>query len=467
MRQNTAFDPTVLSSAVTGRVVVPSDPDYDEVRAGFNGMIDKRPLAILRVENEADVAAGIRVAREFDLPLAIRAGGHSAPGFGNVDNGLVIDVRELQHVVIDDEARTIACGSGLNWKQFDAVTSAHGLAVTGGRVSGTGIAGLTIGSGSGWLERAMGLTSDSLIGLRLVTADGDIVDSDDDPELLWAHRGGGGNFGVITELRFQLRPLGPTVLGGLRFYPVERGREVLTAYRDVMMTAPKELCGGLAFITAPPAPFVPEEYRGKEIAATIVLWAGDPAEAEAGIAPLAALGEPIVDLVHQISYAELQGIMDAGAPAGKRDYFKGGFMSELSDAAISDIVALAESVTEPLTQIICAPLGAHTEYAAVGEDHSAIGHRNEQWSFQVLSLWSDEKDDAQQKAWTKNAAEIMSSYSDMVSYPNFLAADEAGDTETAYSPTVYRRLRAVKDRYDPQNVFRINNNIAPSVAPAG
>jgi len=327
MLQNTAFDPTVLSSAVTGRVVVPSDPDYDEVRAGFNGMIDKRPLAILRVENEADVAAGIRVAREFDLPLAIRAGGHSAPGFGNVDNGLVIDVRELQHVVIDDEAQTIACGSGLNWKQFDAVTSAHGLAVTGGRVSGTGIAGLTIGSGSGWLERAMGLTSDSLIGLRLVTADGDIVDSDDDPELVWAHRGGGGNFGVITELRFQLRPLGPTVLGGLRFYPIERGREVLTAYRDVMMSAPQELCGGLAFITAPPAPFVPEEYRGKEIAATIVLWAGDPAEAEEGIAPLAALGEPIVDLVHPISYAELQGIMDAGAPAGKRDYFKGGFMS--------------------------------------------------------------------------------------------------------------------------------------------
>jgi FAD/FMN-containing dehydrogenase len=467
MLQNTVFDPAVLSSSVTGRVVVPTDPDYDEVRAGFNGMIDKRPLAILRVENEADVAVGIRVAREFDLPLAIRAGGHSAPGFGNVDDGLVLDVRGLQHVVIDDEAGTIACGSGLNWKQFDAVTSAHGLAVTGGRVSGTGIAGLTIGSGSGWLERAMGLTSDSLIGLRLVTADGDVVDSDDDQELLWAHRGGGGNFGVITELRFQLRPLGPIVLGGLRFYPVERGREVLTAYRDVMMSAPKELCGGLAFITAPPAPFVPEEYRGKEIAATIVLWAGDPAEAEAGIAPLAALGEPIVDLVHQIPYAELQGIMDAGAPAGKRDYFKGGFMSELSDAAINDIVALAESVTEPLTQIICAPLGAHTAYAAVGEDHSAIGHRDEQWSFQVLSLWSDAKDDAQQKAWTKNAAEIMSSYSDMVSYPNFLAADEAGDTETAYSPAVYRRLRAVKDRYDPQNVFRINNNIAPSAVPAG
>ncbi|MHC5794807.1 FAD-binding oxidoreductase [Lacisediminihabitans sp. FW035] len=462
MLQNTLFDPAALQATVTGRVVVPSDSDYDEIRAGFNGMIDKRPLAILRVRNDADVAAGIRIAREFDLPLAIRAGGHSAPGFGSVDDGLVIDCRELQHVEIDDERKTITCGSGLTWKEFDAVTGEHGLAVTGGRISGTGVAGLTIGSGSGWLERAMGLTSDSLIGVRVVTAEGAIVDSDDDPDLLWALRGGGGNFGVVTEFRFQLRPLGPIVLAGQRFYPLERGREVLAAYRDIMMAAPKELCGGLAFITAPPAPFVPEEYRGKVVAATIVLWAGDQADAARGLAPLEALGTPIVDLVRPMPYAELQQITDKGAPAGKRDYFKGGFMTELSDAAIDDIVGIAETVTEPLTQIICAPLGHHTQYAVADESHSAIGHRNEEWSFQVLSLWSDAKDDAQQKAWTKGAAEVMSSYSSMVSYPNFLSADEVADVETAYSPAVYRRLRMVKDRYDPQNVFRINNNIAPS-----
>jgi FAD/FMN-containing dehydrogenase len=462
MLQNTLFDPAALQASITGRVVVPTDSDYDELRAGFNGMIDKHPLAIVRVESESDVAAAIRAARDLDIPLAIRAGGHSAPGFGNVEGGLVIDCRELQSVSIDDESQTITCGSGLTWKDFDAVTNAHGLAVTGGRVSGTGVAGLTIGSGSGWLERAMGLTSDSLIGLKLVTADGVVIDSDEDPDLLWAHRGGGGNFGVITEFRFQLRPLGPVVLGGQRFYPLERGREVLAAYRDVMMNAPKELCGGLAFITAPPAPFVPEEYRGKVVAATIVLWAGDQAEAEEGIAALDALGEPIVDLVRPQPYAEVQLIMDKGAPAGKRDYFKGGFMTELSDAAIDDIVGLAETVTEPLTQIICAPLGHHTAYAAVDEAHSAIGHRGEEWSFQVLSLWSDAKDDADQKAWTKDAAEVMSSYSSMVSYPNFLSADEVADVSTAYSPEVYARLRRVKDRYDPSNFFRINNNIPPA-----
>jgi FAD/FMN-containing dehydrogenase len=439
MPSTTLFDPTALQSATVGRVVVPSDTDYDDIRAGFNGMIDKRPLAILRVANESDVAAGIRFARDLDLPLAIRAGGHSAPGFGSCDDGLVIDCRDLQDVSIDDSAQTIACGSGLTWLQFDAATQAHGLAVTGGRVSGTGVAGLTIGSGSGWLERAMGLTSDSLIGVRMVTAEGAVVDSDDDADLIWALRGGGGNFGVITELRFQLHRLGPSVTGGQRFYPLDRGREVLSAYRDVMMAAPKELCGGLAFITAPPAPFVPEEFRGKVVAATIVLWAGDPADAADGIAALDALGEPIVDLV----------------------------MTELSDEAVDAIVGLAETVTEPLTQIICAPLGAHTQYAAVDDAHSAIGHRGEQWSFQVLSLWSNPADDAQQKAWTKDAAEIMSSYSDMVSYPNFLSADEAADTETAYSPGVYRRLRAVKDRYDPTNVFRINNNIPPTSGAAG
>jgi FAD/FMN-containing dehydrogenase len=464
MLQNTLFDPSTLRAAVTGRVVTAEDPDYDEVRAGFNGMIDKHPLAIIRVANDADVAVSIRTAREFELPLAIRAGGHSAPGFGSCDGGIVIDCRDLQDVTIDDEAGTIACGSGLTWGQFDAVTQQHGLAVTGGRISGTGVTGLTIGSGSGWLERAMGLTSDSLTGVRMVTAEGVVVDSDDDPDLIWALRGGGGNFGVITELRFQLRRLGPIVLGGQRFYPIERGREVLAAYRDVMMSAPKEFCGGLAFITAPPAPFVPEEYRGKVVAATIVLWAGAPEDAAAGIAALDALGEPIVDLVRELDYTELQMLMDKGAPAGKRDYFKGGFMSEMTDAAVDDIVGLAETVTEPLTQIICAPLGAHTQYAAVDETHSAIGHRNEQWSFQVLSLWSDPKDDVDQKAWTKGAAEVMSSHSDMVSYPNFLSADEVADTETAYAPTVYRRLRMVKDRYDPNNVFRINNNIAPSVA---
>ncbi|MFZ0091918.1 MAG: FAD-binding oxidoreductase [Solirubrobacteraceae bacterium] len=456
------IDVSALSRAVAGRVISPGDADYDLLRAGFNGMIDRRPAAIVRVASDTDAAAAIAFARRHDLPLAIRSGGHSAPGHGCCDDGIVIDCRDLQAASIDRRTGTAQVGSGLTWKEFDAVTQARGLAVTGGRVSSTGVTGLTIGSGSGWLERAMGLTSDNLIGARVVTADGTSVDTDEDSELLWALRGGGGNFGVLTELRFRLRPLGPTVLGGKRFYPIERGVEVLTAFRDVMMGAPQELCGGLAFLTAPPAPWVPEAIRGMPVAAIIVLWAGDPADGPAAMAGLDALGEPVVDHIGEIGYAELQQIMDPGAPPGHRDYFKGGFMRTLSDDAAGDIVGLARDMRAPLTQIICAPLGAHTAYAAMDEADSAIGHREEEWSFQVLSLWADPAQDAEQKAWTKAAAERMSSYSDMVSYPNFLTADEAADVEAAYSPAVMARLRAVKDRLDPDNVFRINNNITPT-----
>lgn len=460
------LDVSALSRAVSGRVVVPEDADYDFVRAGFNGMIDRRPAAIVRIVSDADAAAAIAFARRHELPLAIRSGGHSAPGHGCCDDGIVIDCRDMQAADVDPAAGTVRVGSGLTWKEFDSVTQAYGLAVTGGRVSSTGVTGLTIGSGSGWLERAMGLTSDSLIGARVVTADGTSVDTDADPELLWALRGGGGNFGVLTELRFQLRRLGPTVLGGKRFYPIERGAEVLSAFRDVMMGAPKELCGGLAFLTAPPAPWVPEGIRGMPVAAIIVLWAGDRADGPAAMAALDALGEPIVDHVREIDYVELQQIMDPGAPAGHRDYFKGGFMRTMSPDAVEDIVDLAQDMRAPLTQIICAPLGANTAYAQVDETHSAIGHREEQWSFQVLSLWAEAAQDAEQKAWTKAAAERMSSYSDMVSYPNFLTADDAADVEAAYSPAVLARLRAVKNRLDPGNVFRINNNIAPTVGVA-
>ena len=462
MFQLHAFDPVELQAEIQGRVVVGSDRDYDELRAGFNGMIDKRPVAIVRVTGDADVAAAIRAARASDLPLAIRAGGHSAPGFGCCDDGIVIDCRELRDVEIDTATATVRCGSGLTWAEFDAATQRYGLAITGGRVSSTGVTGLTIGSGSGWLERDMGLTSDSLIGARMVTADLEVVDTDDDPQRLWALRGGGGNFGVLTELRFQLRRLGPVVYGGKRFYAMDRANEILRTFRDVMLAAPSTVCGGLAFITAPPAPWVPEALRGKVAVATIVLSTGDVGDGPEALAILDALGTPAVDDVGPMPYTELQQIMDPGAPAGHRDYFKGGFMTELSDRAVDDIVALANDMRAPLTQIICAPLGEHTAYAAVDEDHSAIGHRHENWSFQVLSLWASPDEDAEQKAWTKAAAEVMSSYSEMVSYPNFLSADEVADVESAYSPGVLRRLRQVKDRYDPHNTFRINHNIAPS-----
>jgi FAD/FMN-containing dehydrogenase len=457
-----AVDLVELGDVLSGRLVVPADADYEAVRAGFNAMVDKRPAAIARVSSEADVAECVAFARAHGLPLAIRAGGHSAPGHGSCDGGIVIDCRALDRASANAATGEVRCGSGLSWRQFDAAAQEFGLAVTGGRVSSTGVAGLTIGSGSGWLERAMGLTSDSLVGARLVTAGGETLHAEDDPELLWALRGGGGNFGVLTELAFSARPLGPIVLGGVRMFPLERAGELLRRYRDIMDRAQRELCGGIAILTAPPAPFVPIELRGRPVVGLIVLWAGAVEDGPRGIEPLDALGPPVVDRVGPMPYTELQQVMDAGAPAGHRDYFKGGFITAVSDQAIDAIVDIGSDLRAPLTQIICAPLGAHTAYAAVTEEHSAIGHRDEQWSFQVLSLWADPEQDDEQKAWTRAAAEVMSSYSAMVSYPNFLTADEPAEVEAAFTPSAVVRLRAVKDRYDPQNVFRLNNNIAPS-----
>ena len=375
---------------------------------------------------------------------------------------MVIDCRELDRVEADPTTGIVRCGSGVTWKQFDASTQAHGLAITGGRVSSTGVTGLTIGSGSGWLERAMGLTSDRLVGARLVTAfrrhrrRRRRSRSAVDPAWRWGELRGAHRASLCRP------PARPDGARGQAALSAERGTELLSVFGEVMLSAPKELCGGLAFITAPPAPWVPSELRGRVVVATITLWAGDPAEAEAGMAALDALGTPAYDGVGPMPYAEIQQIMDPGAPPGHRDYFKGGFMSSMSDAAAADIAAIGTDMRAPLTQIICAPLGWHTAYAAVEEEQSAIGHRQEEWSFQVLSLWEHAKDDAEQKTWTRSAAETMSSYSDMVSYPNFLSADDTSDISDAYSPEVFARLVRVKDRYDPDNVFRINNNIPPS-----
>jgi FAD/FMN-containing dehydrogenase len=286
---------------------------------------------------------------------------------------------------------------------------------------------------------------------------------DENFDLLWASRGGGGNFGVITELSFRLMPIGPMVLGGARFFPIERAPELIRAYRDLMRTAPPELCTGLALQAAPPVAFLPAELHGKPVVGLIVLWAGEPDRAEQGVAQLDVLGEPLADLVDEMPYVALQKIMDEGNPYGLRDYFKGGFISDLEDDAIDAIVRFGNDLRSPLTTIILGPLGSESEYAKATEATSALGHRDAEWTFQVLSIWADPREDDQQIAWTKQVAEAMSSYSSMVSFPNFVSHDDMAGSERAYEPSVLRRLREVKDRWDPGNVFRLNNNILPTV----
>ncbi|CAB4929367.1 unannotated protein [freshwater metagenome] len=446
-----------LAASMRGDVILRSDARYDELRAVFNGMIDRRPLAIARVADEADVLAVLAFVREHELPVTVRSGGHAAPGHGVIDDGIVIDVRDMTGVVVDPEARTARCAAGVDWGVFDRATQEHGLAVTGGRVSTTGVSGFSIGSGSGWLERTWGLAPDHLIGLRLVTADGRVVVADEtqNRELLWASRGAGGNFGVITEMTFALRPLGPIVFGGPRFYPMERATEVMRAYRDVMESAPAELGGGLQLIWAPEAPFIPQAAQNKPCVAIFVFWAGDFDDAAEGVAPLDALGAPMADLAGPIPYADMQAMADAAYPAGKRDYFKGGFINHVTDEAIDDMVRHGESIMAPLTNIILLALGDGTDYARYTEEHSPIGPeaRSAGWTFQVLSIWSDPADDDLHREWTRDVAKTMSSYSSLVMFPNFVSIDDPSRAAEAFSPAAMERLRAVKREYDPGNVF--------------
>jgi FAD/FMN-containing dehydrogenase len=447
-----------LARSIDGRLVLPDDADYDSLRACFNGAIDRRPTAIVRVTSEQDAAAAIVFARRHDLPIAVRSGGHSAPGHGVCDDGIVIDVRELKRVEVDPVGRIVRCGAGLDWGELDSATQEHGLAVTGGRISTTGVSGLAIGSGSGWLERVWGLTSDKLIGLRMVTADGRIVEAseNENADLLWAMRGAGGNFGVITELTFALYPIGPSVLAGARFYAMDRAAEVIRAYREVMRTAPAELCGGLAIQCAPPEPFIPEGMRGKPIVGVLVLWAGSLAEARNGVAPLDALGEPVADMVGEMTYVDLQKMTDPAYPYGMRDYFKGGFIDDLSDEAIDAMIRFGSDLRAPLCNFILLPLGSQTYYARVTDKESPLGTRDANWTFQVLSLWSDPADDPMHRDWTREVAKVMSSYSSMISFPNFVAIDDAARAGDSFSPAVMRRLRDVKRAWDPDNVFRRN-----------
>lgn len=447
-----------LADTLTGRVVLPTDGDYDALRACFNGMIDRRPAAIVRVASEDDVVHALAFARRHGLPVAVRSSGHSAPGHGVLDDGIVIDVRELKRVAVDPVARIVRCESGVDWGELDRATQEHGLAVTGGRISTTGVSGLAIGSGSGWLERVWGLTSDKLIGLRLVTADGRVVvaNEHEQPELLWASRGAGGNFGVITEFTFELYPIGPAVRGGARFYPIERAAEVIAAYRELMRTAPAELCTGLAFQCAPPAPFIPAALQGRPIVGVFVLWAGDQAGADEGVALLDVLGEPVADLVGESTYVDLQAMTDPAYPYGMRDYFKGGFIDELSDDAIQAMVRFGSDLRSPLSNIILLPLGPQTAYARVTEAESPLGSRDANWTFQVLSLWPDPAEDDLHRQWTRDVAEAMSSYSSMISFPNFVAIDDVDHAGDTFAPSVLRRLRAVKRDWDPDNVFRRN-----------
>jgi FAD/FMN-containing dehydrogenase len=452
---------TTCIEGFSGTVLTPGHDRYDAARAVFNGAIDRRPALIAEAAGSRDVAAAIRHGRQSDLPIAVRAGGHSGAGYGVVDGGLVIDVRPMQRVEVDLATRTVRAGAGLTWAQLDAATQAHGLAVTGGRVSHTGVAGLTLGSGSGWLERMHGLTADNLVGATVVTADGDVVraSAHDHPDLFWALRGGGGNLGVVTEFELALHPVGPTVIGGVLVFELRRAGEVLAAYRDLMRMAPDELSGCAALRLGPPAPFMPEHLVGEPVVAIVVAAFGDPAGAERELAPLRAL-DPAVDAVGPMPYVALQSMLDEGNPRGMQNYWKAAFLDELPDRAIGAAIDVAGAIPSPLTVVLLQPLGG--AYARVDEHATALSHRDAGWAYHALSMWPDPADTAVNRGFTDAFADAMAPYGHGAAHPHYVSEDAGDRVRRFYGDETYDRLAEVKARWDPENVFALNQNIRPS-----
>ena len=454
-----------LNGGFSGDVLLPGADGYDDARAVFNAMIDRRPALIACCETTTDVAAAVRFARAQDLPIAIRGGAHAVSGHAVCDDGLVVDLRRMSAVSVDAGARTARVQGGCTWGDVDGETQKSGLAVTGGRVPGTGVGGLVLGGGSGWLERKFGYTCDNLLSVELVTASGEVVraSADERPELFWALRGGGGNFGVVTEFEFRLHEVGPTIAGGILMFPVERGVELMKAYRDYMLQAPDEVGGAAAVLCAPPEDFVPEPVRGKPVFGVIFTYSGSVEDGEREAAKLREWG-PAVDMVAPMPYADGgQRLIEAGNPPGMQHYWKAGFIRELSDEAIETFVSHAADVCSPMTANIMVPLGGAV--ARVGEDETVLGMRDAMWNYHVLAQWPDPADGERNIAWTRAFDQAMQPYALDGLYINFVAEPPEDVLESSFGAEKVARLRAVKAEYDPDNVFRFNQNIKPGVSP--
>jgi hypothetical protein len=450
-----------LRARFRGALLQPGEEGYEEARRVWNGAVDRRPRLIARCAGADDVAEAVRFAREHDLVVSVRAGGHSIAGLAVCDDGLMIDLSLMKAIRVDPAARTVKAAGGVLWGELDRATQPFGLATTGGIISHTGVAGLTLGGGLGHLMRKHGLTVDNLLSVDVVTADGQRVhvDATSDPDLFWGLRGGGGNFGVATRFEYRLHPVGPMILGGPILWPMDAAGDILRFVRDFALEAPDELGVTVGLVPAPPAPFVPVERFGKPVAALIVSWVGDPAEGAAALAPLRAIGTPIADAVRPMPYVALQSMLDGGAPHGRHYYWKAHRLPKLTDDVIGVFLERMESMTGPFCQINGWAVGGAV--SRVAEDATAVGDRSPGFEISLTAGWapSDAPGD-HHKRWVRDGWEALRPYGDGV-YANFISDEGAAGVEYAYGQRL-DRLRALKDRHDPENFFRMNANIAPS-----
>jgi FAD/FMN-containing dehydrogenase len=446
----------------SGPLLRPGDDGYDDARRLFNGMIDRRPALIARCTSAGDVALAVKKARSSGLALSVYGGGHGVTGTAVAEGGLCIDLRLLKMADVDPDSQTMRAGAGLTWGEFDAAAFEHELAVTGGRVSTTGISGLTLGSGSGHLERLFGFTCDSLLAAEVVTADGRIVNAsaDENPDLFWGLRGGGGNFGVVTTFTFQLHPIPRRVLAGMLLYPGAMAPELVRYWRDFMLSAPDEVCSALAFITAPMVDYLPEPTRGGPAVAMLLAYVGPLDEGEKVLEPMRTWGPPTLSLVEPMPYPEMQRLLDAGAPPGMQNYWTADFYRELPDEAVDTFVELANMPVSPLSQMVIIPGGG--AISRVDEDAMAFGNRNAPWNVHYLSMWTDPVDTEENIFYTKALVTAMKPWSTGRVYLNFIGDEGQSRVEAAFGPEKWAKLRALKAKWDPDNLFHHNQNIPPA-----
>ena len=449
-----------LRESIAGDVFADGEAGYEDARAIFNSMIAKRPAAIAQCAGVEDVRAALAYALGNGLEVAVRGGGHSVAGACLADGGLTIDLRRMNAAAVDPEARTITVQGGAAWGDFDRACQPHGLAATGGRVSTTGVAGLALGGGSGWAERKFGLACDNLLAVELVTADGRTVraSEDENPELFWALRGGGGNFGIATELTFRLHEL-PAFTAALLLWSPAAGPELTRAYREFIEAAPDDVGGGLIYLTGPPEEFVPSHLHNRLAIAVLVTYTGPEAAAREAMAPLLAL-EPEGEMIAEMPYAELQSMLDD--PPGYRNYWSAEYLNELPDAAIDAFCARADGIIVPSpTQHIIFPWGGAVARGAAG---SPLATRESPWVVHPLTMWEDPADDEHAIQWTRDVRADVEPYSTGATYLNFVGDEGEERIVSGYGRENYDRLAAVKAEYDPDDVFHLHHPIRPAPA---
>ena len=441
-----------LRSSIAGNVLTAGDSGYDDARSVHNGLIDRRPAVIARVANAQDVAAAIGFARAEKLEICVRGGGHNVAGRAVVDDALMIDLSGLKGADVDPDARTVRAGAGLTWGELNEANALHGMAVTGGAISTTGIAGLTLGGGLGWLMAKYGLAADNLLAVELVNANGEIVEvtADSDSDLLWALKGGGGNFGVATTFTYRLHPL-QMITGGLIAHPIDAAPAMLRFYRDAVADCPDDLTVFAALVHAP-------DGSGAKLAAMVVCHLGDPEQAERDLEPFKTWGPPVVAEVGPMPYPVINSMLDDGFPAGSLNYWLSSFTNGLPDALIDTMVERFAVVPSPMSAMLLERF--HGAVTRIPVADAAVPHRTEGWNLLLPSVWLDPAETDANIAWTRDTHAAMAEHLDDRRWLNYLGDDQDGAVRAAYGPN-YDRLVDLKRRYDPDNVFRHNHNIEP------